>query len=440
MTPSLRPYQNDLVNAVRQSYLKGYNSPCIVSHCGSGKSVMIAEIVKGATNKQNRVLFLVHRQELFDQIKDTLTWWGANMDYVQLAMVQTVVRRLKTTEPPKIIITDENHHAPAKSYRKIYDYFPDALKVGFTATPTRLSGGGLGDVNDKLIVGPTVKELVEWGNLSPYRYYAPEIVDTSKLHIRAGEYKAEEVNELFANKNIWGDVIRHYKKLSDGKQAICYCSSVLHSQILTEEFKEVGIKAEHIDGETPKDLRKEIIAKFRTGEVTILTNVDLIGEGFDVPDCETVILLRPTKSLGLYIQQSMRSMRYKPNKTAIIIDHVNNVGTHGLPDMERQWSLETVKGANKPEEIAPVKQCPECFRTVHTAIRVCPECEYEFRQEQEEPEVIDIDLVEVTEPVITIDTRELKDLKTVADLYSYGKSRGYKSGWAYFQAKQRGWL
>ena len=108
--------------------------------------------------------------------------------------------------------------------------------------------------------------------------------------------------------------------------------------------------------------------------------------------------------------------------------------------MERQWSLETVKGANKPEEIAPVKQCPECFRTVHTAIRACPECEYEFRQEQEEPEVIDIDLVEVTEPVITIDTRELKDLKTVADLYSYGKSRGYKSGWAYFQAKQRGWL
>ena len=437
----LRPYQENLINKVRESYRR-YRSPCIVSPCGSGKSVMIAEIVKSATLKKNRVLFLVHRQELFDQIEETLKWWGADMEYVQLGMVQTIVRRLSKTLAPKIIITDENHHAPAKSYRKIYDHFPDAMLIGFTATPCRLNGGGLGDVNDTLIIGPTVKELIAWGNLAPYKYYAPEIIDTSKLHIRAGEFKAEDVEELFQSKYIWGDVIKHYRKLADGSQAICYCSSIKQSMEMQKAFQEAGIRAEHIDGDTPKELRKEIISKFRTGEVTILTNVDLIGEGFDVPDCSTVILLRPTQSLGLFIQQSMRAMRYKPDKTAIIIDHVGNVGRHGLPDQEREWTLSPDKGANKPKEEAPVKQCPQCFMTVYSNVAKC-ECGYDFRKAEEEKKQIEAELQEIKEAEarkIVIDTRSIDDLKTVADLYSYAKTHQYKPGWAYHQAKVRGWL
>jgi len=435
----LRPYQEEILNKVRQSY-KEYKKPCIVSPCGSGKSILIAEIVKGATHKKNRVLFLVHRQELFDQIEETLRWWGADMDYVKLGMVQTIVRRLTATQTPAIIITDENHHAPAASYRKIYDHFPDAMLIGFTATPCRLNGGGLGDVNDKLIIGPTVKELILWGNLAPYKYYAPETVDTSKLHIRAGEFKAEEVEELFQSKYIWGDVIKHYRKLSDGLQAICYCSSIKQSKEMTEAFQDEGINARHIDGDTPTEERKEVIQKFRDGTVTILCNVDLIGEGFDVPDCNTVILLRPTKSLGLFIQQSMRCMRFKPGKLAIIIDHVGNVGRHGLPDQERVWTLEFEKGSNKPKEIAPVKQCPQCYMTVYSNITECPECGYVFRKEAEEKKLIDSDLVEVKEGGFVVDTRTLEECKSIGDLYSYAKSHGYKPGYAYLEAKRRGWL
>ncbi|WP_312907267.1 DEAD/DEAH box helicase family protein [Tissierella praeacuta] len=438
----LRPYQIQLLNETRQAYLQGYKSPCIVSPCGSGKSVMIAEIAKKTILKKNRVLFLVHRKELKEQIADTFNWWGVNTDYVEIGMVQTIVRRLEKTIIPNLIITDENHHSLASSYRKIYDCFPSARRVGFTATPVRLNGGGLGDVNDVLIEGPTVTELIEWGNLAPFKYYAPEIIDTSKLKIRRGEYVASDIEDLFQSKAIWGDVVKHYKKLSDGKQAICYCSSIKQSKRMAKEFNDNGIVAKHIDGETPKAEREVAIEYFRQGNIMILCNVDLISEGFDVPDCNTAILLRPTQSLSLYIQQAMRPMRYKEGKTAIIIDHVGNVGRFGTPDMERDWSLEPKKGSNTTvKEENPVKQCMECFYTVKRNTIVCPECGYEFKAEEKEVQQVESELVEVGSfQGFTTDYREPKDCKNMGELYQLAKNKGYKPGWAYYQGKLMGFI
>lgn len=438
----LRPYQINLLNKTRQAYLQGYKSPCIVSPCGSGKTVIMSEMAKKASEKKNRTLFLVHRKELKDQSIDTLRWWGADMDYIEAGMVQTIVRRLGKTIPPKLIITDENHHSLAKSYRKIYDYFPNARRVGFTATPIRLNGGGLGDVNDVLIEGPTVTELIEWGNLAPFKYYAPEIIDTSKLKIRRGEYVQSDIEDLFQSKAIWGDVVKHYKKLSDGKQAICYCSSINQSKRMAKEFNDNGIVAKHIDGETPRAERDAVIEYFRQGKIMVLCNVDLISEGFDVPDCNTAILLRPTQSLSLYIQQSMRPMRYKEGKTAIIIDHVGNVGRFGTPDMEREWNLEPKKGSNTTvQEENPVKQCPECFYTVLRNTIVCPECGHEFKAEEKEIEQVESELVEVGSfEGFTTDYREPKDCKNMGELYQLAKNKGYKPGWAYYQGKLMGFI
>lgn len=434
----LRSYQIDLINETRKAIKEGKRTPCIISPCGSGKSVMIAEIVKSATSKRNRVLFLVHRKELAEQIEKTLMWWGVDLKYVQIGMVQTIVRKLNKILPPELIICDESHHVLASSYRKIYDNFPDIVKIGFTATPIRLNGGGLGEVNDKLIMGPTVAELIEWGNLSPFKYYAPEIVDTSKLKIRRGEYVAADVEELFKNKAIWGDVVKHYRKLSDGKQAICYCSSIKQSEIVAEEFNSAGITARHIDGETPKSEREKVIDQFRKGEVKILCNVDLISEGFDVPDCNTAILLRPTQSLSLYIQQSMRCMRFKEGKTAVIIDHVGNIGRFGTPDMERKWSLESKKGTSQVVNENPVKQCPECFFTVPSSVGICPECEFEFRKEKE-VEQYESELVEVGSfQGFVTDYRKPEDCKNMGELYELAKHKGFKPGWAYHQGKRLG--
>lgn len=434
----LRQYQIDLLNRTKQAYRDGFKKPCIVAPCGAGKSVMVAEMAKCATNKNNRVLFIVHRKELCEQIEETFKWWGVNMDLCKIAMVQTVTRHLELEEKPDLIITDENHHAKAASYRRIYDYWPDVMCVGVTATPIRLNGGGLGEINDTLIIGPSVGDLIEWGNLSPFKYYAPQIVDTSKLKVIRGEYVQADVEEMFAKNTIWGDVIEHYRKLSGGK-AICYCSSIKQSQEMASEFCKTGIPAKHIDAKTPPIERKQTINQFRKGIIKILCNVDLISEGFDVPDCDAAILLRPTQSLGLFIQQSMRCMRYQPGKTAVIIDHVGNVNRFGTPDVNREWSLEPKKKSNICGDVA-IKQCPDCFRVVPAATAQCPHCDFIFRGEVKEVDVVkEVELIEIDHmESFTVDYRKPSDCKNMAELYQLAGNLGYKRGWAFFQGKALG--
>ncbi|EAD5846156.1 DEAD/DEAH box helicase, partial [Listeria monocytogenes] len=371
---------------------------------GSGKSVILAEIIRRTTENKNHVLFLVHRKELIDQIQNTLEVSGVDMKHVTLGMVQTIVRRLDHTPQPELIVIDESHHILANSYKKIIEYFHEARVIGFTATPVRINGGGLGDINDMLIEKVNVKWLIENQFLAPYKYFAPEIVQTETLDIkRTGEFDMTGLDDQFNKRMIWGDVIKHYQKLADGQQAILYASSLYQSQKMAASFEQVGITAAHIDGKTPKAERDHIIQQFRNGEIKVLCNLDLIGEGFDVPDCSTVIMLRPTQSLSLYIQQSMRGMRYRPEKTSIIIDHVGNVSRFGLPDMERTWTLEPKKGSNSKKAEAPVKICPDCFMTVLSSNKQCEHCGHEFKVEVKPIQVDEAaELQEITEAVFKV--------------------------------------
>lgn len=435
----LHNYQQNLVQKAKEAYKQGYKSPCIVAPCGSGKSVIISEIAKLTTNKNNHVLFLVHRKELLDQIKETFEKNNVNLSLVNFAMIQTVVRKLNRIPVPKLIITDESHHGLALSYRKVYEYFPNTRRLSFTATPIRLNGGGLGDVNDILLEEVSAKWLIDNNYLSPYKYFAPKLIDTSKLKTRAGEFTSQSIEETFLTKKIYGDVVNHYKKLSYNQQAICYCNSIARSKEVAENFNANNIKAAHIDGNTSKAERDEIINQFRNGEIKILCNVDLIGEGFNVPDCSTVILLRPTKSLSLYIQQSMRGMRYKPNKTSIIIDHVGNVERFGLPDADRTWSLEPKVSKNQEKNEIQGRQCTECFFYYDLIEKTCPNCGFipEIKQNVL-IEDINEELQEIKE--IQLDFREPKDCKNMSELYELAKNRGFKKGWAYYQGKLLGYL
>lgn len=440
----LRPYQIDLLEKARAEYRNGAKSPCIVLPCGGGKSVIVAEMAKSATAKGNRVLFLVHRRELVEQIKHTFEWWGVDMNLCDVMMVQTASRHIAQIIPPKLVITDENHHSKASTYRKIYDAFPDAKRIGVTATPIRLDGSGLSDVNDALVVGVSAKWLIEHKFLAPYDYYAPAIADLSGIKINHGEFETDSMERILMKSAIYGDVISHYKKLADSKQAICYCVSIAHSKAMAEAFCNAGIKAVHIDGTTPKNERDSIISAFRDGRIIILCNVDLISEGFDVPDCECAILLRPTKSLTLYIQQSMRCMRYKDNKRAVIIDHVGNYARFGLPDADREWSLQGRPKSEKSRTENEVKilQCPECFYTFvppENDEKVCPCCGYEFQKKSRNIEQkTETELKKITS--FSLDFSTPDDCKNMHDLQVYAKKRGYKSGWIYYQARERGWL
>lgn len=441
----LHDYQQRLVDRTRQSYMDGYKSPCVVAPCGAGKSVIISEIARLTTEKQNQVLFLVHRRELIDQIKGTFQMNRVNMNLVTFGMVQTIVKRLDRTPKPALIITDENHHGMAASYRKIYDHFEDVPKLGFTATPIRLNGSGLGDINDILIEEVDAEWLIENGFLSPYKYFAPRLIDTEQLKLNSlREFSNASIGQAMQN-TVYGDVIKHYQQLADGEQAIAYCHSIEASKDTEAAFLAHGIKAVHIDAKTPKQERDDIIQQFRDREIQVLCNVDLIGEGFDVPDCSTVIMLRPTQSLSLFIQQSMRGMRYRPGKTSIIIDHVDNVRRHGLPDAKREWSLHGIKKSESGATIK-VRQCTNCFAAYSPESKECPECghvekvaerkEYEINESAELEQITEVDVE------VKLDFREPADCKSMAELIELGTNRGYKSprGWAYHQAKYLGIL
>lgn len=440
----LRPYQESLVQRVHDTFRRGVKSACIVLPCGGGKSVIVAEIARRTTQKLNRVLFLVHRIELCGQIEQTFRKCGVDMEFVQIGMVQTVCRKLKKIPRPSLIITDESHHSKSDSYRKIYDFFPTAYRVGVTATPVRLDGSGLGDIYQTLIEGVSAKWLIENKYLSPYTYYAPSVADLTGIKTSHGEYDVKSAENALYNRTVFGDVIGHYRRLADGRQAICYCVSVRHSEAMAEEFQSAGISAVHIDGTTPKAERQRIIGDFRNGRIKVLCNVDLISEGFDVPDCSCVILLRPTKSLTLFIQQSMRSMRYKPDKTAVIIDHVGNYARFGMPDDERKWSLESrpKKARTSAENAVKLSQCPECFFTFQPEddAKICPACGYVFPKKERTVEIEDgAELRNVTG--FTLVYRDSSDqCRSYKELLEYAKRHGYKQGYAYYKAKQRGFL
>lgn len=444
----LRAYQEELVSRVRKAWLKGKKAPCIVLPCGGGKSVIVAEIAKRTTEKHNHVLFLVHRRELCEQIENTFRKWGVDMLRCRVMMVQTAARRIDKMSAPSLIITDENHHSLASTYKKVYEAFPNAYRVGVTATPVRLDGSGLSDVNDELIIGVSAHWLIENNCLAPYDYYAPSLVDLTGIKIKKGDYDVSSVENLMLRKAVFGDVIKYYKQLAKGRQAVCYCTSVRHSMETAMQFNLAGIDAAHIDGSTPKAERERIIEDFRRGAIDILCNVDLISEGFDVPDCECAILLRPTQSLTLYIQQSMRCMRYRKGKRAVIIDHVGNYARFGMPDADREWTLESRKKQKreleKSDEIN-IKQCPECCCVFSpkdengAAVTVCPNCGYEFPKkqrseiEQEQAELKKID-------GFVLDFKTPDECHSYSELLDYAKSHGYKTGWAFYQAKERGMI
>ncbi len=430
----LRPYQQELVGKIRAEICKGKKSVVAVLGCGGGKSVIQASIAKSATDKGNRVLFLVHRRELCQQIANTFVKCKVDLNLCDIEMVQTVSRRLKK-EPkwkPDIIITDECHHALSKSYTNIYDYYPDAVRLGFTATPVRLGSGGLGEVFGSMVEGVSTEWLIENKFLSPYTYYSVKLAETDALRTRAGEFIASDVSELMEKNYIYGEALENWLKLAKDKKTIIYCASIEASKQTVNKFKEQGIRAEHLDGTTPTLKRMQVIKDFREGRITVLSNVDLFGEGFDVPDCECVVLLRPTMSLTLHIQQSMRSMRYKEGKQALIIDHVGNVYRHGLPDDKREWTLKAKK--KKLQSEIKVKQCPVCFAVLPNNLKNCTKCGYEFTvsAERAEAEQKDTELSEITRDDIlrALPYDDYKKITTWEEMELFRKARKYKFAWS----------
>ena len=452
MTFDLYDYQTELVTKARKSLATGNKGVLIQSPPGSGKSVVIAEIARLTTDKGNRVMFLVHRKELVEQITETFKANEVNLDLCTIMTVTKVANRLEMLPKPSLIITDETHHSRAKTYRNIYDYYSDVPRLGFTATPWRMNGKGFEDIYSEMVEGKSVKWLIENNRLAPYEYYSIPEADIGKLQKSStGDYTNKSIEKALKS-TIFGDVVENYTKVANGQKTILYAHSIEYSEKFAEEFKGAGIKSVHVDSKTPSAERDEIMNDFRNGKIKVLCNVDLISEGFDVPDCTCVIMARPTDSLVLYLQQSMRCMRYQPNKTATIIDHVANYTRHFLPDTDREWNLKGFDKKRKKQqrnenEIA-IKECPNCFGVMESKSLIendfhCPYCNFKIEVIKADKEVIDATLSKLDSDSLTVSYEKIniikkykhkdkKELTSIEDWYLYAKAHNFKDGWLKF--------
>ncbi len=393
-----RPYQTSILDRVRAFFRKlGSKSVVVVSPTGSGKTVMFAKIAKGAASRNSRVLILVHRREILEQILKSLHELGVvsgqiasgrpqTIDSVQVAMVMSLTRRINYVKRPDLIIVDECHHAlQDNSWGRILKYWRDVPRIGFTATPERLDGRGLGETFEEMIVGPSVAELVRDGWLScPVVYRPPEEV-AQNYHVKRGDFDIKEQAETMGRRKIIGDVIEHYKKHLEGLPVVCFCVSVEHSHLMAEEFRTAGYRTMPVYGDMPKTERERAIRGLADGSVQVVTSCDLISEGVDIPVMAGSILLRRTMSLALYLQQAGRSLRPSPGKNrAMILDHVGNYYLHGHILEKRQWSLNSQARDPRKEKPPATTTCPICYGVWPGTPRICPACGFKFSDIQRE--------------------------------------------------------
>jgi superfamily II DNA or RNA helicase len=408
-----------------------------------------------AAGKGMRSLFIVHRRELIKQSTSAFALEGLKhgiisagffedrRHLVQIGSIQTLVKRAGRLGPPRLIVWDECHHLAAGSWSSLFKSFPDSFHIGLTATPERLDGQGLQAFFKEMIHGPSVQALIEQGYLSPYKLYAPMKVNIGGVHTRMGDYVRSELEAIMNKPAIIGDVITHYRKYADGKKTLVFCPTIKHSQRVAEEFCSAGYKAMHVDGETDSGVRDEAMRRFKEDGLQIITSVEIFGEGVDVPGIECVVLLRATASTGLFLQQVGRALRPAPGKKeAILLDHVGNWSRHGLPDDDRQWSLEGHAGRPRKEggPGETVRICPSCFAAQPSGAPTCKYCGTQFPIKPREVRQVEGELEEIQrETTRKIVRREQGMAQSMQELYEIGKSRGYKNprAWAYFVFKGR---
>lgn len=364
---ALRGYQSDLVGAIFSGFKRRERVVAQIA-TGAGKTAIGAALCDRFVKQQGRVLWLAHREELLEQAYEKLEevcvapvamiQSGKKIrpeGLIQVASVQTLARR-STELDIDLIVTDEAHHAVSPTYQKVYDRYPHAYHLGLTATPKRLDGKGLDTVFDHLVCGVAPTWLIENKYLSPYRLFvAKHLINTRGIRTQAGDFKLTELSIAARSAEIMGEVVSSWQEHANGLQTVVFCCDIAHSMAVCQLYQEAGIKAAHLDGDTPKEQRRKILADFENKAITVLTNCGIVSEGLDIPGIECVQNLRPTESLSLYLQMVGRSLRPAPGKEwALILDHTHNwtKKKHGLPDDDRVWSLDGTTKQTYRETIA----------------------------------------------------------------------------------------
>lgn len=441
MTFTPRAYQVKLDTDTDRAWAAGQRNVLAVSPTGSGKTKFMGMKARKLTRPG---VAIAHRKELVGQISQAMAELGVyhrvigadgtvrncvqrhingvGQSFINpranftVASVDTLINRAddlsQWASEVGLWMIDEAHHVlQGNKWGKAAALFPNAYGLGVTATPLRADRKSLhidqGGMFSAMVLGPTPRQLIDEGALCDYRIFAPPAsIDRDALQIGAtGDFTSNSMRKVAHESKIVGDIVEHYRKIALGKRAICFVVDVEQAKEVAEAFRLAGVKAEAVDANTPEGIRDAVIGKFATGKIDILVNVDLFGEGFDVPAVEVVIMGRPTESYGLYVQQFGRALRVLAGKThGIIIDHVGNVRRHGLPDAPRVWSLRDDNWGKKKERdpnVMPVTTCVECFKDYEAFHTACPFCGFKpVPAGRSKPEQVAGDLVELDPEVL----------------------------------------
>lgn len=463
----LREYQNRAIQDLRRSIANGHKAPVLTAPCGAGKTAIAAEMIRAAREKGKQALFLAPRRELVYQTAERLEHvqvpYGIIMNGedpslipdTQVASIPTLhsraIQREKIDLPKAgLVLVDEAHIGVGGQSQTLIEQYKDAgaVVVGLTATPARSDGRGLGMIYDDLVLGPSVAELTEQGYLVPSRYFSGEKPDTSGIKIQAGDYQQGQLAERADEPKLIGDVVSNWFRLASDRQTFVFAVNVAHSRHLAERFREHGIAAEHIDGQTDLQTRRAIHHRLQTGETQVVCNCQVYTYGVDYPPVSCIVLAYPTKSITKYHQMVGRGLRTSPGKAdCMVLDHAGIVLDEklGFIDDPMPWSLD---GKTKVQERKAEKEykqpeetrCPQCETIIRPA-PVCPLCGHEMGGQYKK--AIEAHEAELAE----IDKRERDRLRRewsmdekarfFGELRAIASEKGYRDGWAVHAYKER---
>ncbi len=438
-----RDYQSDIEREVPLLWAAGVRNVLVVLPTGAGKTFVFSRIAAAC---RGFVCAIAHRSELVSQMSvalgregvrhrvigptelhrtcETLHMEEFGRSYVDpgarvaVASVDTLIRlpanERAWLQQVALWIQDEAHHVLAENkWGQACALFPNALGLGVTATPERADGRGLGrhadGLMDHMIVGPTMRELINRGYLTDYRIFAPPSdLDLSAVTVSAGgDFSPPKLKVARQRSHITGDVVAHYLRIAQGKLGVTFDTDIDSATETAAAYRAAGVPAEVVSSKTPSSVRSSVLRRFRARELLQLVNVDLFGEGFDLPAIEVVSMARPTQSYSLYCQQFGRALRPLAGKDrAIIIDHVGNVMRHGLPDGYREWSLDRRERRTRaiPSDVIPLRTClnPTCVAVYERVFSGCPFCGTEHvPASRGSPEQVDGDLAELDPEVLS---------------------------------------
>ena len=451
--------QEEFVEKIRQALRDGARSILGVASPAFGKTVVAGSIIATARERADAsAWFLVHRKNLLRQT--SMSFWSARIEHglltsgrarsklpVQVGTIGTVHSRIDSLTPPTILFVDEAHLARGAMFERVITWARESgsIVIGLTGTPERLDGKALGNLFEVMVEARSTRWLIDEGRLSEYIIYSTGVEpDLSGVARSGGDYNREQLAEAMDRPTLVGDAISHWRRHANGMRTVVYCVNVKHSKHTAEAFNSAGIPAVHVDADTTEKELKDACEGLASGRYLVLCNCELVIEGFDLSaqvgkdiTLECCILLRPTQSVARYLQMVFRALRRKPNP-AVILDHAGCAMRHGLPDEEREWSLEGKKGKKRTsaddESDVRVQQCMACYHVFRPGVSECPSCgesvelkkSREIRVEEGELQLID-----------QIAARRQAKMeqgvsKTLKDLVSLGVRRGMKnpSAWA----------